>query len=119
MFLLMLTGLLALPQNQVRAAAMLGASPARIFVRIMLPLLAPVISVAVVIRAIETFKIFDAVYILTRGQPGGATESISMFMYNGAFVYFRMGYIAAAALIVLVLVVSVCAMLAKPLKRHG
>jgi multiple sugar transport system permease protein len=59
------------------------------------------------------------VYILTRGQPGGTTETISMFMYNGAFVYFRMGYIAAAALIVLVLVISVCLALSRPLKRHG
>ena len=42
-----------------------------------------------------------------------------MFMYNGAFVYFRMGYIAAAALLVLVLVLSICLALAKPLRGHG
>lgn len=119
MFLMVLTGLMTIPQNQVRAAIALGASPARVFRRILLPLLAPVIGIAVLIRSIETFKIFDPVYILTRGQPGGATETISMYMYNGAFVYFRMGYIAAAALIVLVLVVSICIALAKPLKRHG
>jgi multiple sugar transport system permease protein len=119
MFLMVLTGLIALPQNQIKAAVALGASPARIFRRIMLPLLTPVIGIAVLIRAIETFKIFDPVYILTRGQPGGATETISMYMYNGAFVYFRMGYIAAAALIVLVLVISLCLALARPLKRHG
>ncbi|MEX2201914.1 MAG: sugar ABC transporter permease, partial [Dongiaceae bacterium] len=119
MFLLVLTGLMSLPQNQIRAAIMLGASPARIFFRIMLPLLTPVLGIAVLIRSIETFKIFDPVYILTRGQPGGATETISMFMYNGAFVYFRMGYIAAAALIVLVVVISVCLAMARPLKRHG
>jgi multiple sugar transport system permease protein len=108
-----------LPQNQVRAAIVLGASPARIFFKIMLPLLLPVISIALLIRSIETFKIFDPVYILTRGQPGGATETISMFMYNGAFVYFRMGYIAAAALLVLVVVISICLALARPMKRHG
>ena len=54
-----------------------------------------------------------------RGQPGGATETISMYMYNGAFVYFRMGYIAAAALIVLVLVTSISIAIAKPLRRHN
>jgi multiple sugar transport system permease protein len=85
----------------------------------MLPLVAPVLFVALLIRSIETFKIFDSVYILTRGGPGAATETISMFMYNGAFVYFRMGYVAAAALIVLVLVVSICVALSRPLKRHG
>jgi multiple sugar transport system permease protein len=119
MFLLLLTGLANLPENQVRAAIILGASPVRIFAKIMLPLLAPVIGVAMLIRSIEIFKIFDPIYILTRGQPGGATETISMYMYNGAFVYFRIGYIAAAALIVLVMVVSICLALSKPLKRHG
>lgn len=119
MFLMVLTGLMSMPHNQIRAAIALGASPARIFRRIMLPLLAPVLGIAVLIRSIETFKIFDPVYILTRGQPGGATETISMYMYNGAFVYFRMGYIAAAALIVLVLVISLCIAMSKPLKRHG
>lgn len=119
MFLLVLTGLMNLPENQIRAAVGLGAGPARIFFRVMLPLLVPVILIAVVIRAIETFKIFDPVYILTRGQPGGATETVSMYMYNGAFVYFRMGYIAAAALLVLVVVVSICLVLVKPLKKYG
>lgn len=118
MFLMVLTGMMSLPQNQVRAAIALGASPAKIFGRIILPLLTPVILIAVVIRSIETFKIFDPVYILTRGQPGGATETISMYMYNGAFVYFRMGYIAAAALIVLALVVSISIAMVRPLKRH-
>jgi multiple sugar transport system permease protein len=119
MFLLVLTGFMNLPRNQVRAAIVLGASPVRIFFRIMLPLLTPVITLAVLIRAIETFKIFDPVYILTRGGPGASTETISMFMYNGAFVYFRMGYVAAAALIVLVVVTAICMALARPLKRHG
>ena len=119
MFLLVLTGFMNLPRNQLRAAIVLGASPVRIFFRIMLPLLAPVITLALLIRAIETFKTFDPVYILTRGGPGASTETISMFMYNGAFVYFRMGYVAAAALIVLVVVTAICMALARPLKRHG
>jgi multiple sugar transport system permease protein len=118
MFLLVLTGFLNVPRNQWRAALALGASPARAFFRVVLPLSLPVLLLAVLIRAIETFKIFDVVYILTRGGPGAATESISMFMYNGAFVYFRMGYIAAAALLVLFVVISVCLAIYKPLHRH-
>jgi multiple sugar transport system permease protein len=118
MFLLVLTGLMNLPENQIRAAYVLGASRTRIFLRIMLPLLMPVITIALLVRSIETFKIFDPVYILTRGGPGAATETISMFMYNGAFVYFRIGYIAAAALTVLVVVIAICLGLARSLKRH-
>lgn len=118
MFLLLLTGLLSLPENQVRAAYVLGASRVRIFFKIMLPLLTPVIVIALLIRSIETFKIFDPVYILTRGGPGSSSETISMFMYNGAFEYFRMAYIAAAGLLVLVVVVSICIAMARPLKEH-
>jgi multiple sugar transport system permease protein len=118
MFLLILTGLMNLAENQIRAAYVLGASRARIFVRILLPLLTPVIAIALLGRSIETFKIFDPVYILTRGGPVASTETISMFMYNGAFVYFRIGYIAAAALLVLIVVVSLCLALSRPLKRH-
>jgi multiple sugar transport system permease protein len=118
MFLLVLTGFLNVPHNQWRAALVLGASPVRAFFRIMLPLSLPVLLVAVLIRAIETFKIFDVVYILTRGGPGSTTESISMFMYNGAFVYFRMGYIAAAALLVLFVVISVCLAIYRPLHKR-
>lgn len=118
MFLLVLTGMMNLPENQIRAAYVLGASRTRIFLRIMLPLLTPVIVIALLVRSIETFKIFDPVYILTRGGPGAATETISMFMYNGAFVYFRMGYIAAAALLILVLVAAICTALSRPLQRY-
>jgi multiple sugar transport system permease protein len=118
MFLLVLTGLMNLPENQIRAAYALGASRPRTFTRIMLPLLTPVIVIALLVRSIETFKIFDPVYILTRGGPGAATETISMFMYNGAFVYFRIGYIAAAALMILVVVASICIALSRTLKQH-
>jgi multiple sugar transport system permease protein len=84
----------------------------------MLPLAAPVMVLALIIRSVETFKIFDPVYILTRGGPGAATETLSMFMYNGAFVYFRIGYIAAAALLVLVAVILLCIPLERLRRRH-
>lgn len=118
MFLLVLAGLTNLPRNQIRAAISLGASPVRILFRIMLPLAAPVLVLALLIRSVETFKIFDAVYILTRGGPGASTESLSMFMYNGAFVYFRIGYIAAAALLVLAAVILFCIPLERLRRRH-
>jgi multiple sugar transport system permease protein len=120
MFLLVLTAFLGVSRTQWRAALALGASPSYAFRRIILPLSLPLLTVAVLIRAVETFKIFDAIYILTRGGPGTATESVSMFMYNGGLVYFRMAYIAAAALLVLVVVISLCLAVQKPLlDRHG
>jgi multiple sugar transport system permease protein len=119
MFLLLLTAFLSAPRNQWRAALSLGASPTRAFLYVLLPLTLPVILVAAIIRAIETFKIFDVIYILTRGGPGTATETISMFMYNGAFVYFRIGYIAAAALLVLIVVGAFCLALIRSLRQQA
>lgn len=118
MFLLVLTGLMNLPQNQIRAAVSLGASRVRIFRTVMLPLALPVMAVAVTVRGIEIFKLFDPIYIMTRGGPGTSTESISMFLYNTAFVYFRIGYSAAAALVVLVITIFIILALARPLKEH-
>lgn len=118
MFLLVLTGLMNLPQNQIRAAVSLGASRTRIIRMIMLPLALPVIAVAVTVRGIEIFKLFDPIYIMTRGGPGTSTESISMYLYNTAFVYFRIGYSAAAALVVLVITIFIILALARPLKEH-
>lgn len=117
MFLLILTGMLSIPENQLKAARALGASRLRVFLKIRLPLLVPVITLALVIRSIEIFKLFDPVYIMTQGGPGTATQTISMYMYQGAFVYFRIGYMAAAGLMVLVVVATLTAALAKPLSR--
>jgi multiple sugar transport system permease protein len=118
MFLMLLTGLVALPQNQLRAAVALGASPWQLFWRVMLPLVAPVVILSIVIRSVEIFKIFDPVYILTRGGPGTSTETISMWMYDNGFVYFRIAYVAAAGFLVLVVVLAYVLLILRPVSRH-
>ncbi len=118
-FLMLLTGLAGLPQNQLKAAAALGASRWRIFWTLVLPLMAPIIVVSVLIRGIEIFKIFDAVYILTRGGPGDATETLSMFMYNQAFVYLRIAYVASAGFLILFVVIALSKLLLRSMRRYG
>jgi len=100
-FLILLSGLNAVPENPVRAAVILGASPRQIFWKIILPTLKPVITVAFVIRSMEVIKLFDEVYMLTRGGPGSATETISLYIYKLAFNDFQLAYGAAAAFLVL------------------
>ena len=100
-FLILLSGLNAVPENPVRAAVILGASPRQVFWRIVLPALRPVIVVAFVIRAMEIIKIFDEVFLLTRGGPGSSTETISLYIYKLAFNDFQLAYGAAAAFLVL------------------
>ncbi|BBO91238.1 carbohydrate ABC transporter permease [Desulfosarcina ovata] len=100
-FLILLSGLNAIPENPVRAAVILGASPRQVFWCIILPMLKPVIIVAFVIRSMEIIKLFDEVFMLTRGGPGSATETISLYIYKLAFNDFQLAYGAAAAFIVL------------------
>ena len=100
-FLILLSGLNAVPENPVRAAVILGANPRQVFWRIILPILKPVIIVSFVIRSMEIIKLFDEVFMLTRGGPGSATETISLYIYKLAFNDFQLAYGAAAAFIVL------------------
>ena len=101
-FLILLSGLNAIPENPVRAAMILGASPRQIFWRVVLPMLKPVIVVAFVIRSMEIVKLFDEVFMLTRGGPGSSTETISLYIYKLAFSDFQLAYGAAAAFLVLI-----------------
>lgn len=101
-FLILLSGLNAVPENPVRAATILGASPRQIFWQVVLPMLKPVIVVAFVIRSMEIIKLFDEVFMLTRGGPGSSTETISLYIYKLAFNDFQLAYGAAAAFLVLI-----------------
>ncbi len=101
-FLILLSGLNSVPENPVRAAVILGASPRQVFWRVVLPMLKPVIIVAFVIRSMEIIKLFDEVFMLTRGGPGSSTETISLYIYKLAFNDFQLAYGAAAAFIVLI-----------------
>lgn len=101
-FLILLSGLNSVPENPVRAAVILGANPRQVFWRVVMPMIKPVIIVAFVIRSMEIIKLFDEVYMLTRGGPGSSTETISLYIYKLAFNDFQLAYGAAAAFIVLV-----------------
>src|SRR5919202_4041337 len=104
MFLILLSGLVALPEDQMNQARILGASFWHRFRYLMLPMLKPIILIALIIRAIEVFKVFDAPYLLTRGGPGDASTTISIWFYREVFENTRYGFASAAAFIVLAIV---------------
>jgi len=70
MFLILLAGLVGVPEDQIKAATLLGANPWQRFVTIVLPKMKTIIIIALAIRVIENFKIFDTLYIMTGGGPG-------------------------------------------------
>jgi multiple sugar transport system permease protein len=105
-FLIMLAGVESLPQDLFEAGRVDGASDFQVYRYIMLPLMRPTIIVAMMLRTIFAFKVFDQIYLLTNGGPGTTTEVISLYIYKVFFGQFRMGYGAFLAL-VLALLISV------------
>jgi len=106
--LVLLAGLANIPDELVEAARTDGASRWRTFVHIILPLLRPAILIILVIRLADAFRVFDAVYVLTGGGPANSTEVMSSYLYRLMFT--RADFPgAAAATILFVIVIAVCA----------
>jgi len=103
MFLILLAGMLAVPEDQLTAAMMLGASWPQRFRRIILPRMKTVIIIALVLRLVEAFKLFDVMFVMTRGGPGTATETISYYIYKKTFNDLEWSYVAAIGLTILVI----------------
>ena len=101
--LALFAGLQALPVSPYRAAAVDGASRWDTFRFITLPGLYPLLAVLFLIRVIDTFKIFDTVFVLTGGGPQDATQTISLYLYKHVFDFFEVGVAAAAAVVIFVL----------------
>ena len=105
MAILLLAGLSALPREPYEAARMDGASPLRCFIYITLPLMQPVIAVALLLRMIFAIKTFDIVFIMTKGGPGTATDFISYFIYRAAFFGLDIGRASAMAVGLLIIII--------------
>jgi multiple sugar transport system permease protein len=102
MFLILLAGLSSLNPELYEAAALDGAGWWEGLRQITLPGLAPVIAVAIIFRALDIFKIFDQIFMLTQGQPGTSTETISWYIYQVGYKFFNMGYAAAVSYLLLI-----------------
>jgi ABC-type sugar transport system permease subunit len=100
--LLLLAGLQNIDQSLYDAARIDGARPWREFVEITLPLLKPAIVVALAFRALDAFRVFDLIYVLTGGGPGTATESVSLYTFSALLQKLRFGYASALSVIVFV-----------------
>lgn len=117
MMLILLAGLQAIPPEAYEASQIDGAGRWETFKHITLPLLKPAIAVALLIRVIDAFKIFDLVYILTQGGPGISSEVASYYAYLHGFKFFRMGYASALSYIILIIVAVFTTILLKVLRR--
>lgn len=119
LFLIILAGLQSLPPDPLEAAAIDGAGPLRAFFDHTLPLLTPILLVGVILRLIDAIGTFDQIYVLTRGGPGTATQLVSIYGYNTAFLFTQYGRAAAMLLAVLVLVLLLIAAALNLLRRSA
>lgn len=102
-FLVLLAGLQAIPQEPYEAALIDGSSRWQTFRHVTLPLLKPAILIVLLLRTMDLLRVFDQIFILTEGGPAFATEMISLYIYRAAFRFFDFGYAAAMSFVLLAL----------------
>lgn len=108
MVLILLAGLQALPQEPYEAAKIDGAGMLDVLRYITLPMLKPIVLVAVLLRTMDAFKWFDTIYIMTSGGPGIATETASLYSYLIAFNFFNIGKGSAFSVFMIAIVIVFC-----------
>lgn len=102
-FLILLAGLQAIPEEPYEAALIDGSSNWQTFRHVTLPLLKPAILIALLLRTMDLLRVFDQIFILTEGGPGSATETISLYIYRTAFRFGDFGYAAAMSFVLLII----------------
>jgi multiple sugar transport system permease protein len=107
MVLLLLAGLESIPKEPLEAARVDGAGGWYVFRRVTLPLLAPVLVVAILLRALDAMKVFEYVFATTRGGPGTETQTLQYFVYQTGIQFFRLGSASSMAFVVLLVVLTI------------
>ncbi|WP_036477749.1 sugar ABC transporter permease [Mycobacterium sp. URHD0025] len=117
--LLLVAGLESMPKQPLEAARVDGASGLYTLFRVTLPLLSPVLTVAVMLRALDALKVFEYVYATTRGGPGTETETIQYLMYQTGIQFFRLGEASAMACLVLAFVLAVIVVVYRRMEKSA
>ena len=109
--LILYSGLSTIPEQLIEAAKIDGAGTWKRLTRMIIPILRPVIFVSFIFRFMDALKMFDEMYVLTRGGPGYSTENLSLYVSSQGFEFFHMGKASAAAVIFFLLVAVVTGVL--------
>lgn len=119
LFIIFVAGLQGQDKEIEEAARLDGASWTRIFFNISLPMMKPVIAIGLVLRGVDILNNMAAVNIITQGTPGGATETLSYFIYRTAFRSFEQGYASAASVLVLIATIILAQTLVRRFFKSG
>lgn len=112
-----LAGLKQIPKDLYEAASVDGAGKLRIFFKITLPLLTPMILFNLIMQTINSFQMFTQAFVVTKGGPIHSTFVYALYLYEKAFVFFDMGYASALAWILLIIIAVFTAVLFATSKR--
>lgn len=118
MVLLILAGLESMPKQPLEAARVDGAGPVYRLRRVLIPMLAPVLTVAVLLRGLDALRVFEYVYATTRGGPGTQTQALQYYMYLEGIQFFRLAQASAMAFIVLAVVLLVIVVAFRTMERN-
>ena len=119
LFIIFVAALQGQDKEIEEAARLDGARWSQIFFAISLPLMRPVIAIALVLRGIDILTMFASPHIITQGSPGGDTETLSYFIYRTGFKSFEFGYASAASVVVLILTIILAQSFVRRFFRSG
>lgn len=117
--LMMLAGLTRIPSELYEAARIDGAGPVRRFTRITWPLLAPTLTVLLIIGTLLSFNVFDIIWLMTQGGPAGGTRTLPVLIYETAFRSYRMSEAATIAVLSTLLLMTFAIVATRSLARSG
>ncbi len=115
--LVLLGALLSISTEVIEAAKVDGASGFQILRYIKIPCIMPLILVALLIRLIDTFRVFDKIFVMTNGGPGNTTEVLSLHIYRAGLPFMNVSYAAAMSYIFLIIMIVITTLLIKQLKK--
>jgi multiple sugar transport system permease protein len=119
LFIIFVAALQGQDKEIEEAARLDGASWRSIFFNVSLPMIRPVIAIALVLRGIDILTMFTPVHVITQGTPGGKTETLSYFIYRVAFKSFDQGYASAASVLLLIVTIILAQTMVRRFFRSG
>ena len=119
MSLMLISGLMGLPEEVFEAAAVDGASKWTILIKITVPMMKPILLISTILMTMFTLKAFDPVVTLTQGGPGTSTEVLNFLIYKTGFRYFDMGYSSALGYILAIITVGFVVVYMRSLNKGG
>ena len=116
---ILLAGIQGISRDYYEAATVDGANAVQSFFSITLPLVKPMILIALLFRVMDAIKRFDSIYVMTAGGPGNSTETLNLYAYQQAFNNWYIGYSAALSFLMLIVIFALSAFILARMNKNN